>query len=277
MRRSALAILTIAVLLPGCEWVRSWWPWAEKPQAPQKPQKPHPAAKPLVEPLVIQQAKAYPETATNDFVSLVHFEDEQDGRRGHDQIAHFMIVPRKRSAERKFVVNITRTGVGAMRVVLPPKCELVFTIPDMHDFSSYTLVSMALYSEAFRDDLRVALTTDGGPWTSHRTLLRRGWNTVLIDIKRLARHRGFDITGVRTIRLSFADAAGPVAFNLDDVMLVNNARVIQPVPTGVMCRKVGLDHFMSLPGWRGVLAISQSDDGLWRLGTHQTIVQLADK
>jgi len=67
----------------------------------------------------VQQARAYPETATGVFVSLADFEDVPGGEKGHTQVRHFAVRPGGTSGGRKFVVNVTRTGVGALEVALP--------------------------------------------------------------------------------------------------------------------------------------------------------------
>jgi hypothetical protein len=226
------------------------------------------------EPLAVQQAKAYPETVTGLFVSLADFEDSPRAR-GDRQVDHFSIEPATGESLRKFVYTITRTGAGAMEVTLAAGAELVFAIPDIHDFTPYTLLSMAVYSESLRDDLRVTLTTDKASWTSHRMLLRPGWNDVLIDIRRLKDAPNFDSKGVRTLRIGLADAAGPVTFNLDDVMLIDNRRTLQPAPSGMKLTKEGMNYALQLPGREAPLTLTQSPDGLWRMGDAQAIVQLA--
>ena len=228
-----------------------------------------------VEPLAVQQARAYPETATGIFTSLADFEDVPGGDRGYMQAGHFTIRPKASGGLTKFVVNVTRTGVGALEAVLPAGSELVFSIPHVHDFTGYRLLSMALYSRGLRDDLRVRLVTDDASWRSHRELVRPGWNTVLIDIQRLAEAKGFDPTSVQSIRIGFADAAGAVRFNLDDILLIDNTRTIRPTPPGVVLRKSGLDYSLTLPGWSGKLDLSQGADGLWRWRGLRAEVRLA--
>jgi len=231
--------------------------------------------KPLsVDPLAVQQAGAYGETATGIFASLADFEDVPAGQRGYTQVGHFTIRPEAPGGQRGFVVNVTRTGVGALEVDLPAGSELVFAAPHMHDFTGYRLLSMALYSRSLRDDLQVRLLADGGSWLSHRTLVLPGWSNVLIDIQRLGEAKGFDVTAVESIRLGFADAAGPVRFNLDDIMLIDNARTIRPTPPGVVLRKSGLDYSLTLPGRAGKIDLAQGADGLWRLGGLQAEVRL---
>jgi hypothetical protein len=75
--------------------------------------------------------------------------------------------------------------------------------------------------------------------------------------------------------VGFADAAGPVWFNLDDVMLIDNERAIRPVPPGVVFRRSGLSYLLTLPAHTGQITVRQGADGLWRLGDLQASVRLA--
>ncbi|MCE5326089.1 MAG: hypothetical protein LLG01_06705 [Planctomycetaceae bacterium] len=272
----ALIAMALCMVLPaGCGWkVWIWnWDWP-KPQPASAPAS-GPATEPAMEPVPLQQSRAYSETVTGRFVSLCDFEDSPDGP-GHRQMDWFTIAKGQGAAagKGKFVVNITRTGAGAMEVSLLAGARLVFTPQEVHDFSGYTLLSMALYSEALRDDLRVTLRTDKTAWTSPHTIVQSGWNTVLIDIQRLARVAGFDTKAVRAIEIAFVDAAGQVTFNIDDIMLIDNRRAIEPTPRGIKLLKSGLDYTIELPG-RGPMHLSQSPDGLWRLGADQPVVSIA--
>ena len=243
-----------------------------------KPVEAPPKEAPLyVAPLPVQQAAAYPETVTRRFVSLADFETQPA-----EQVSWFTFSgqpPRDQTDRtpptRKLVVNVTRTGAGAMEVFLPAGMQLVFHIPQIHDFTGYTLLSLALYSETLRDDLRITVTSDASSWRSPPTLIQPGWNTVLVDIRRLAQLRDFDIKGVRTLLLEFADAAGPVRFNIDDIMLLDNRRPIAPLPPGLQMEKNALDYKLALEGRPEPLEIRQNEDGLWRLGADQPLVQLA--
>ena len=256
MKRAAL--LTIVLLSAGCP-----------PTAP-----PTPPPEPGMEPLALQQARIYPETVTKRFVSLVDFEDSP-GARGFQQAKLFSISPSRPPARAAFAVNVTRTGAGALEVLLPPEAILVMTVPHIHDFTGYSLLALAVHVEAARDDLRVELTSDKASWKSHRTLVQPGWNNVLIDIRRLASEPGFDIQGVRTMRLSFEEAAEPVAFVLDDVILIDNARDLGPVPPGFVLHKEGLDYQLALPNPSRRLDVRQGDDALWREGALRPTVAVA--
>ena len=227
------------------------------------------------EPLPVQQAKAYPETATGRFLSLADFEDTPYGNRGFEQAAHFTTRGRGQTTPPRFVVTPSRTGAGALAAAVGPGDQLVFDLPYACDMSAYTLLLMALHSETLRDDLRVTLAGDKGTWTSPGALVRQGWNTVLIDIQRLGQAAGFDTRRVRRIVLRFANAAGEVGLALDDVMLIDNRRAIEPVPPGCELAKNGLDYVLRPAGRNERVRITQSADGLWRLGDGQGAIRLA--
>ncbi|HUT57253.1 MAG TPA: hypothetical protein VNA25_05200 [Phycisphaerae bacterium] len=255
------AAVCLACAAPGCDDGSS-----QRPRQEPEPQF-------RLDPLPVQQAKAYPETVTGLFVSLADFEDSPFGERGRAQVAHFAVVPESAAAALKHVVNVTRTGVGALEVHLPPHSMLRYRIPQVHDFRPWSLLSMAVYSEAVRDDLRVILTSGRVSWTSHHVLLNRGWNTVLIDIQRLSETPGFDTARVETVGVVLADATGPVRLNVDDIMLVENNRRIEPTPEGIRLSKAGLDCRLELPG-RKPMVFSQWRDGLWRLSPERLTVNL---
>ncbi|KPK84708.1 MAG: hypothetical protein AMJ81_04950 [Phycisphaerae bacterium SM23_33] len=231
-----------------------------------------------VQPLPVQQRQAYPETVTGRFVSLTDFETSVFGLEpGHRQLRHFKITPAGAGAELKYVVNITRTGVGAMEVSLPRGAVLEYRLPAIHDLSDYTLLMMAVYAREIRDDLKVVLTTDRAGWESLPVLLKSGWNDVLIDLQRLKRMPDFEARGVRRLRLWFGasgGAADAVRINLDDIMLIDNRREIGPVPEGMRLVKSGLDYELRTAGRGEPMGIRQCDDGLWRLGADQPLVQL---
>lgn len=228
---------------------------------------------PRMDPLPVQQARAYPETVTGRFVSLADFESSPLTKaRGADQARDFAILDAKEGDRAGYVVTTTRTGSGALEVVLSQGATLEYHLPDVHNFSDYTLLSLALHSPAIRDDLRVLISTDRAGWQSLPLLLKVGWNTVLIDLQRLKAWPEFESRGVRSIRLSFAAADRPVQFHLDDIMLIDNRREL-PAPTGCKLTKNGLDYTLQLPN-RQPITISQCDDGLWRAGTDQAGVAL---
>jgi hypothetical protein len=162
-----------------------------------------------------------------------------------------------------------------MEVLLPPQSALVFTDLPIRDFRPYTLLSLAVHCQTVRDDLQVVLGSQKGSRTWPCVLLRPGWNTVLVDIQHLSDDPLFDAAAVKTVALALADATGPERLYLDDVLLVENSRLIQPVPEGLRLRRVGTDWRVELRGRRQPLVLSQSPGGLWRLGEDQPILQLA--
>ncbi len=226
--------------------------------------------------LMRERARVYPEAAGGRVAVLADFEDvvgcEQAGR----QAERFSISPDLPEASRRLVDDKVRTGAGAMEVTVPAGGQLVFDVPAGVDFGRYKLLSLALHSRALRDDLQVAIEGDTGEWKSHRCLIRPGWNNVLLDIRRLGQVGGVDPASVRRVRLWFPDAAGAVWFHLDDLMLIDNTRAIEPVPLNIELTKSGLDYTLRLAGNREPVKIERGDDGFWRMGRLQAQLRLAE-
>ncbi len=255
MTRRIVILAAVMVVLVGC---------AEPP----------PRARRVLPAVASEQRRAYDETVTGMFLSLVDFETDADGREGFAQANWFGLVNPGPGDAARFVVNVTSTGAGALQADLSPGSALVLDVPGVTDLSDYTLLSVAVHSETLRDDFRVTLETDGGSHRSPGHLLRPGWNMVHVDLQRLRRRGRVDLTGVRRIRWDFPRAAGPVRIRLDDILLIDNARVIRPTPPGVILRKSGLDWSIQLPGRDEAMPLLQSDDGLWRLGDAQPTLTL---
>ncbi len=295
--QSSLTCKTLVVLLlcvGGC--------LPSKPE-PQQSENKAPAKIDLTprEALLADQKAVYPELHDGKCLFLVEF--EPDGTWTVDQqVACFSLEgagpndkPGPRS-QRKLTHLLQRTGYGALTVTLDPQTALVYHFPREDSASKegdekkspeagsssvfagtdrqYTLLSMAILSGAMRDDLRVTLISGKGKWTSGPTLLRKGWNQVLIDIQRLDQLPDFDAKDVRAIRLSFIKAADVVTFTLDDIVLIDNYARVAPVPAGVIMLRNGLDFAIKLPVDEQTAGIRQGEDGLWRLGLDQPIVQL---
>lgn len=268
-RRAANAAIAAVVLLAlaGCE--------VEEGLAPRAPSHEEPA----LPPLPVQQVRAYPETATGRFVSLADFEEARlSGRPGRAQVGHFIIRPAGKGAGLKYVVNITRTGVGALEASLPVGSSLVYRLPEIHNFSEYSLLSVAVYCRSVRDDLKLLLVTDQAGWESYPVLLRKGWNNVLMDIRRAKAPKGFDVGRVREIRLRLNAPPGqvvadePVVINVDDIMLIDNRREIHPVPEGMRLVKSGLDFDLHLGGDGKAIEFRRAIDGLWQTSERQAVV-----
>jgi len=241
--------------------------------SPAAPAGPIPAVEPL-EPLPVQQMQVYPHTATGRFAALADFEDSPD-MPGRFQVGAFRIEPACQQGAVNFTVNITRTGAGAMRVDLPVGAELVFEIPYLRDFRPYSLLSLALHSQTIRGDLRISLHAGESSWTALPTLIKPGWNSVAVDIRNLSEIAGFDAGSVRQLRLGFSHAGGPVTFYLDDILLIDNRRILPGVPAGMIIAVHGLEYKISLPNRPEPLVCSQSPDGLWRMGVHQPLLQVS--
>jgi len=234
-----------------------------------------------VAPLPVQQQRVYPETVTGRFVSLADFEDSAlTGKPGRRQVDEFTLSPGAAGGSLRYVVNITRTGVGALEATIPPGASLVWQLPQLHDFSPYALMMFAIYSRQIRDDLKIVLVSDAANWQSRPLLLKRGWNDICIDIQRLMRLEDFDGKGVRAVRFSFGAAAAggpgePVRIHLDDVMLIDNRRQITPTPSGMKLFKTGLDYELYVPHRTEPYRLVQHADGLWRLEADQAAVEFA--
>lgn len=225
--------------------------------------------------VVEQQTRTYEEAAGGIFVSLADFERQSDGRSGSQQVSLFSVEPPALSASTEFVVTVTRTGAGALSVSLPKGCKLVFSPGGGFDMSEYSILSVSIYVASVRDDLRILLDGPGGSWTSPRKLLRPGWNTVEVDVRRIRAGGWLGSPRVDSASLFFADAMGEVRFFLDDVLLIDNERSIYPAPAGMKLTRSGLDYSVSMPARGETIGLTQGVDGLWRLGRHQATIQLA--
>ncbi len=256
-----LALVTMVVsLVGGCD---------ESPRPVECPRAPRRGIS-----VTVQQINTYPQVRGSVFVSLADFESSPVRGAGDKQTEHFSFDPGRDSGDHAFTVSVIRTGMGAMRVKLAPDAELVFAVPDVHDFSEYTLLSLSLHHEGFRDDLRVKLVSESGSWTSHPHLVKEGWNTVLVDLRPLRKVAGLDLTRVREIHLTFCDARRGVQFCLDDILLIDNCRVLKPTPAGITLERAGLDYTLTLPGWDEPLRIKQGADGLWRVEGCSAVLRL---
>ena len=226
-------------------------------------------------PLPVQQARAYPEMQTGLFFPLADFEDRPEGRRGAEQARRFTVEPAGSGAVRQRVIHTSRTGVGSLEVTLPAGSDLIFRPASGADFSGYTLLTLSIRAAAHRDDLRVSLVSPGESWISPRRLIRPGWNTVHFDLRPLESVKGFSIQDVRAVRLRFDDAAGPVTFFVDDLILVNNTRELRATPVGMQLRKSGTDYEITVSSTGRAVRLAQFEDGLWRLSPDQAALLLS--
>ena len=224
-------------------------------------------------PLAVQQLRAYPETVTGRFVSLVDFEDAPDEPPGYRQVEHFRLTGSAGDSQLQFVVHETSTGAGALSADLRPGAVLRCENLPLRDFSRFALLSLAVHTEAPRDDLRIRLISDRGIWTSPRRLLTGGWTNVLVDIQHLREAKDFNVAFIRAIELELTSAGGPVQVGLDDLMLVNNERTLPGTPPGLALRRRGLDLQIESAAW-GSFVAAESADGLYRLARLQPAVQL---
>lgn len=223
------------------------------------------------EPLDVQQRRAYAE-ATGAFVSLADFEPTTpDGLCRTDQVRRFTVAGGGTCHE---VLDITRTGTAALAVTLDPGAVLTCALPAPRDLRPYTLLSVAIHLDEIRDDLQVILRGGEGTWRGRRHLLRRGWNTVLIDLNDVRDIDDFDLAVVDRLSFCFGDAAEPVAFGLDDILLIDNRRYVKNTPAGLTLMVDGLSTTLCVPGREDWIRFRAGADGLWRPDGAQPIVQL---
>ncbi len=243
--------------------------------------------------LLTEQKSTYPQLRDGRYMFLADFEPYSSLSQAR-QVECFSLAPAGLAGQIgpnsriELTGLLQRTGQAALSVTLDPGTALVYQ-PASTDINSpagkgsvafvapgraYTLLSLAVLSGTVRDDLRVTLISGKGRWTSGPGLLKAGWNQVLIDIQRLGQMANFDAGDIRAIRLAFISSADPVTFTLDDLMLIDNYARIIPVPRGFFLLRNGLDYALKLPAPGGTVGLRQSDDGLWRLGASQPVVQL---
>lgn len=262
---AVLVAAAMAAFLSGCQ--------AQQP--------PPPKDEFFLQPLPVQQLQAYPETVTGRFVSLADFEDSPLlNQLAQQQVEAFSIEPAGGDGQVAYTLRTSRTGVGAMAVVLPPGASLVYRPGALRDFSDYRLLQVALHSQEIRDDLAVELVSEKGRWRSGPVLLRPGWNNVQVDLQRLGELAGFDPKTVGQVRLSFVSSDQPVSLVLDDLMLIDNQRKIAPTPPGIEITKSGLDYEIRYAAQdqgspAAPIRLTQGPDGLWRLGDQQPVLALA--
>ena len=260
MPKVALILLVGCTFVPGCGRTPTTAPRQSAPD---------------IAPLPVQQASAYPEARTGRFTSLIDFEDRPTGQRGFEQVRRFSFVPAPPGGQCRFAVNITRTGTGAMAVSMSPRATLRCDVPADARLGEYALLSLAVYVERPRDDLRVSLMTGRAAWRSPRKVVQPGWNTVEVDLHGLRSRAGFSPDDVRAIALTFEESDRAVEFYLDDILAIDNARRIEPTPAGVTLGRIGLTYELSLPVRNRPFRLGQGPDGLWRLGDDQPTLQLA--
>lgn len=261
MNRNRFILPVLACVLAGCSPVE---PDPAGPTEPVGQARPETPAGPT---LRQQQMQACPEARTGRFVVLADF--EADGP------AEVFAVQPPGAGRVSVQAGQARTGVGSLEALLWGQAELVHQPAEPIDLGEATLLGLSIRSPALRDDLVVHLTGGETTWTSPPVLLRPGWNVVLVDLQRARQTEGFDPAAVREIRLSLAGGMRELALGLDDLLLIDNRRAVEPVPEGLTVRRVGLAVVVTLPGRDGRIRIEPGPDGLWRMGVHQPTVKFA--
>ncbi|MFP4355053.1 MAG: hypothetical protein ACLFUJ_07985 [Phycisphaerae bacterium] len=232
----------------------------------------------LPDPIPVQQRRAYPEAQTGVFLSLADFENAPDSPAGAKQLEHFSIRSGPNGpaqpAQPRFVLNITRTGAGALAARMQPGSTLRYDVPHVRDWSGYMLLSMAVHTEADRDDLRIRLISKAGSYTAPLRLCQAGWTAVAVDLRSLAETEAFDLRNVQAVEISLANPGRSVRLGLDDILLIDNRRRIQPSPEKLTLRRRGLDWLIDWAAWDRLLVLEESPDGLYRFKRTQTHLQV---
>ena len=241
LNRLVVKLTVVLAALTGltcCDGLDGFQPAGAAP-SPAAPAPPAPGAidDPAPPPLIRQQAEMYPEARTGRFVSLADFEDAPAGPAGHLQVAAFSLQP------------------GASLRWQPPIAQ----------FDGHTLLQVAVYAHALRDDLRLTLTGRGRAWRSERMLLHPGWNTVKVDLQQIAAAGELDLSQVDRVSWTFADAAEGVEVYLDDILLIDNRRTYRPHPPGLTLVRQGRSYRLSLPHRPAELTLARGPEGLWRI------------
>lgn len=220
----------------------------------------------------IDPAAACPETIPGNYLWLADFE-ETSTRSAAEQVRHFRVESEAEEDRIFLVSDRAHTGEGSAKITLSPGGRLVFSRSISPSDVEFTFLSMAVYSEVFRDDLCLTVTLGGKERRFPPSLIEPGWNIVLFDI-RFLRPSGFEPSVEIKLLVEFSDAAGAMEIGLDDLMLVDNVRELAGTPEGIRVARNGLDYVLSIRGWDFPMALRQGEDGLWRLSEGRIRLQI---
>jgi hypothetical protein len=220
----------------------------------------------------IAPASACPETITGNYLWLADFE-ETSTRSAAEQVKYFWVESDAEEDRIFLVSDRAHTGEGAAKIILSPGGRLFFSASVRPSEATFTLLSMAIYSEVFRDDLCLTVTFGGKERRFPPSLIEPGWNIVLFDIRSL-RPSGFEPSVEIELVVEFSDAAGAMEIGLDDLMLIDNVRELTDTPEGIRVARNGLDYVLSIQGWDFPIALRQGEDGLWRLSEGRINLQI---
>ncbi len=108
-------------------------------------------------------------------------------------------------SEVQLVSNVTRSGQGALQAILPKGSELSYRLPAPRDFSTYPLLSVAVYSVQRRGDFHVTLEDRQRQWRSGELPLESGWTDVQIDLGFLRGQGALDVQDIRALQFGFGE------------------------------------------------------------------------
>lgn len=189
-----------------------------------------PAPRPRLSPVLERMRRAYPDLASNRFISLADFETPE-------QIALFHTVTPDGSDDDRHAPTMSilrsrnETGAGGLKAVLPtPGHTLVLDgrrserLALVRDWRPYGLLLMSVYGPPGGAALRFAVRSgETLPIEWSRTLtVAPGWNLLRLDVATIG--DVVDLSDVRSLSWSAPDAGRAVEFYLDDLILADNTR-----------------------------------------------------
>lgn len=177
---------------------------------------------------------AYPDLAGSRFQTIADFEDP-------DQAAMF----RKASGETLATLSISTeqtrkdTGRSSLQVSLTNRGDQILAMdqpgsrwPLPHDWSRYHLLLVSVHSSRDLPGFSTSLCsgTQGGLAYDHpAVVLQAGWNLIRMDLATAGEY--LDLRDVRELRFGCPELEAPVDLFLDDIILVDNRKLLFGTPT----------------------------------------------
>ena len=108
-KKLGVALVTAVLCLCGCEAPGDKiGADGDQARARSQPENARVPRRGSIAPLPVQHSRAYPETVTGVFISLVDFEDDASGGKGFRQVRHFSVSPAGRGKVLRIRTNIER-------------------------------------------------------------------------------------------------------------------------------------------------------------------------